>query len=81
LSDFNETLTFREFRSHNIQNFLKIYSVGADFFHAGGGTDIAKLTVAFRSVAHAPAGLQQYRCIVPRAVYTVKKCSWGWASL
>jgi hypothetical protein len=21
------------------------------------------------------------RCIVPRAVYTVKKCSWGWANL
>ena len=24
---------------------------------------------------------QQYRCIVPKALYTVKKCSWGWASL
>ena len=24
---------------------------------------------------------QQYRCIVPKAVYTAKKCSWGWASL
>jgi len=25
-------------------------------------------------------GWQQYRCIVPKAVYTVKKCSWIWAS-
>ena len=24
---------------------------------------------------------QQCRCIVPKAVYTVKKCSWGWANL
>ena len=27
------------------------------------------------------AGRQKYRCIVPKAVYTVKKCSWGWSSL
>ena len=26
-------------------------------------------------------GRQQYRCIVPKAVYTIKKCSWEWASL
>jgi hypothetical protein len=26
-------------------------------------------------------GQQQYRCIVPKAVHTVKKCSLGWASL
>ena len=25
-------------------------------------------------------GRQQYRRIVPKAVYTVKKCSWGWAN-
>ena len=25
-------------------------------------------------------GQQQYRCIIPKAVYTVKKCSRGWAS-
>ena len=24
---------------------------------------------------------QQCRCIVPKPVYTVKKCSWGWANL
>ena len=24
---------------------------------------------------------KQYRCIVPKVVYTVKKCSWRWASL
>ena len=27
------------------------------------------------------AGRQQCRCIVPKAVYTVKKRSWGWANL
>ena len=27
------------------------------------------------------AGLQQCRCIVPKAVYTVNKCSWRWANL
>ena len=26
-------------------------------------------------------GRQQYRCIVPNSVYTIKKCSWRWASL
>ena len=26
-------------------------------------------------------GRQQCRCIVPKAVHTVKKCSWGWANL
>ena len=25
-------------------------------------------------------GRQQCRCIVPKAVYIVKKCSWGWAN-
>jgi len=27
------------------------------------------------------SGRQQYQCIVPKAVRTVRKCSWGWASL
>ena len=26
-------------------------------------------------------GRQYCQCIVPKAVYTVKKCSWGWANL
>ena len=26
-------------------------------------------------------GRQQCRCIIPKAVYTVKKCSWGWPNL
>jgi len=26
-------------------------------------------------------GRQQCRCIVPKAVYMVKKCSWRWANL
>ena len=26
-------------------------------------------------------GRQQRRCIVPKVVYTIKKCSWGWANL
>ena len=24
---------------------------------------------------------QQCRCIIPKAVYTIKKCSWGWTNL
>ena len=56
--DFNET-NFPEIfsKSHNIQNFLKTCSLGAEFFPAGGRTDKEKLTVAFRSVAHAPTKL------------------------
>ena len=30
---------------------------------------------------HDDTGRQQCRCVVPKAVYTVKKCSWGWANL
>ena len=30
---------------------------------------------------HRGTGRQQCRCIVPKAVYTVKKFSWGWANL
>ena len=30
---------------------------------------------------HGGTGRQQCRCIVPKAVYTVKKCSWGWKNL
>ena len=26
------------------------------------------------------SGRQQCRCIVPKAVYTVRNCSWGWAN-
>jgi len=35
-------------------------------------------TAADRSGA---TGRQHYRCIVPKPVYTVKKCSWEWAYL
>ena len=41
-----------------ISNFMKIRPVGAQLFHADGQTDrqtdMAKLTVAFRSFAKAP---------------------------
>ena len=33
---------------------MKIRPMGADLFHAGGRTDMTKLTVAFRSFANAP---------------------------
>jgi hypothetical protein len=33
--------------------FLKIHPVGAEFFHAGGLTDMSKLIFAFRSFANA----------------------------
>ena len=30
---------------------------------------------------HGGTGCHRCRCIVPKAVYTVKKCSWEWANL
>jgi hypothetical protein len=33
---------------------MKIRPVGAELFHAGGQTGVAKLTVAFRNLANAP---------------------------
>jgi hypothetical protein len=33
---------------------MKIRPVGAELFHAGGQTDMAKLIVAFRNFANAP---------------------------
>ena len=36
-----------------ISNFTKIRPVTAELFHAGGQTDMTKLTVAFRSFANA----------------------------
>jgi hypothetical protein len=44
-----------------MSNFVKIRTMGADFFHAGGQTegqtDITKLIVAFRNFANAPDNL------------------------
>jgi hypothetical protein len=37
----------------------QILPVGAELFHAGGQTDMTKLTVAFRNVANAPK-IEQY---------------------
>jgi len=37
----------------NFEN-TQIRPVGAVLFHAGGQTDMTKLTVAFRSLANAP---------------------------
>jgi hypothetical protein len=35
-------------------NFMKIRPVGAELFHAGGGTDTTQLTFVFRNFANAP---------------------------
>jgi len=32
-------------------------------------------------IQYSDTGRRQCRCIVPKAVYTVKTCSWGWANL
>ena len=53
LSDFNETWNFSTVFLH-IKNFAKILPMGAELFHAGGRTDIAKLIVAFCNFANAP---------------------------
>ena len=52
---FFENHAVNETRSKNtqIQNFMKIRPIGADFFHADGWTDMTKLIVAFRDFANA----------------------------
>ena len=37
-----------------MSNFLKIRTVGAELFHAGGQTDMTKQPLAFRNFANAP---------------------------
>jgi len=44
-------------------------------------TCFGRQTAADRWPFDKITGRQQYRCIAPQAVHTVKKCSWGWASL
>ena len=41
----------RFWKNAQILNFVKIRSVGAEEFHAGGGTDMTKPIVAFRNFA------------------------------
>jgi hypothetical protein len=36
------------------QIYSNIFPAGDKFFHADGGTDVTKLTVAFRNLANAP---------------------------
>jgi hypothetical protein len=48
---------FEEEKKAQILNFIKIYSVGAGFFHEDGQTDMTDMTkpiVAFRNFANAP---------------------------
>jgi len=55
LVGFNETCIFSTYLKKNtqIQNFIQILPVGAELFHADGGTD-TKLVVAFRSFVTTP---------------------------
>jgi len=48
LPEFNETLIFRaDFRNiPRYKKFMKIRTVGAALFHAGGQTDMMKVAVA-----------------------------------
>jgi hypothetical protein len=59
-------------KNTQISNFIKIRPVGAELFHADGGTDMTKLTVAFRNFAHAPISvkLSRYTPSSPREVGT-----------
>ena len=41
-------------KNTQIQNFMKLRRMGAEFFHADGQTDMTKLTVAFRNFTNAP---------------------------
>ena len=55
-----------------IQLLVQCTDIAADRWQGWDGT---------RSHLNLVTGRQQCRCIVPKDVYTVKKCSWGWASL
>ena len=65
LSDCNETSLFLiDFRKNTqVSNFMKIRSVGAEFFHADRRTDMTKLVVAFRNFANVPKNGDNYCCI------------------
>jgi hypothetical protein len=56
LSDFNETLIFStDFQKNpQISIFMKVRLLRAELFHAGGQTDMTKLTVALRNFMNAP---------------------------
>ena len=41
-------------KSTQIQTFMKIHPLGAEFFDADGQPDMIKLIVAFRNLAYAP---------------------------
>jgi hypothetical protein len=43
-----------EKKNPQIRNLMKIRPVGAELFHAGGKTNMAKLIVALRSFANVP---------------------------
>jgi hypothetical protein len=55
-----------------IQLLVRCTDTAADRCHGWDGTEFH---------LNRGTGRQQCRCIVPKAVYTVKKCSWGWANL
>ena len=61
----------------NVKKLLFIFLALSFFFKVFLGFVIVELTAADRCQWHRR---QQYRFIVPKAVYTVKKCSWGWAN-
>jgi len=53
-SDFNETNFLDRFsKNTKLSNFTNFGSVGVELSHAGGQTDMTKLTVTFRNFANA----------------------------
>ena len=50
-------------RNARISNFIKFHPVGAELFHADKGTDMKKLTVAFRNFAKALKNYFQIPCV------------------
>jgi hypothetical protein len=63
LSHFNEiSVCSADFpkKKNQISSLIKIRSVGAGLFHAGGRTDMTKLIDAFRNFANAPKNCNNY---------------------
>jgi len=69
--------------AHHILHFSRI-RVNADVSNTGHiymGVDFTKHQRCKLPTCDNVTGRKQYRCILPKAVHTLKNCSWGWVSL
>ena len=65
---------------HPQEHFLTVYTAFGTL-HRLCCRPVVRFRWNISSNSTCATGRQQRRCIVPKAVYIVKKCSWGWANL